>query len=149
MKKRKIKIGIAVFCFLGAGSIYAFFGSGNADEQAPDTPESAERWMCRACKHDYSLTARQQEAAQQEAGQVMPLFCPKCKQKEAWQAKFCEKHSKVYLSSWAPGASGQCPQCQPAAVAPIPERQKDASSPSLPAPSADEPARKRRSAPNM
>src|SRR5215475_11998410 len=104
-----VKIGVIVVCLGLAGYLFAR-GRHNTDE-IPDTPESATTWMCRACNHDYSLTAKQFDIEErrvtrkQDRG-IGPLICPQCGKEEAWRANRCPTHNRMFFIMGVPGSTG-------------------------------------------
>ncbi|NUQ44536.1 MAG: hypothetical protein HUU22_00715 [Phycisphaerae bacterium] len=110
--KNAMKIGIAVVILALAAGVFAW-SRGGEDESAAVADGFATRWMCRACQHTYELKVNEYEAACEKVGSKPPLICPKCNQKEAWRAAFCDQHQETYFSADAPNAPGVCPKCFP------------------------------------
>ena len=97
------------------------------DDEIPDTPESATTWMCRACKHDFSLTARAFDIEERRVSRKRdrgfgPLTCPKCQKIDAWRANRCPIHHRMFFVADVPGSDGLCPDCKAKRKAPSPQK---------------------------
>ena len=91
--------------------------------QMPDTPESAQVFICRECGHTFSLTPRERAELMAKGGAVdrgemtpvrrVRLPCPACNAIEVIVARRCPRCGKPYART---GKDGQvhllCPDCE-------------------------------------
>lgn len=120
-----LKTAVAVAFLATAGIIYARRGATGADDAAPNTPESATHWYCRACRQGFGLTAREYDervafgidrsstVAEGRARPVAMAPCPKCKAL-AVRGRRCPTDGTIYEMRGADGSEAKCPKCTPA-----------------------------------
>src|SRR5436853_1643151 len=94
---------------------YFSFFRGASEAEIPDTPDSATGWMCKSCKYEFSLTARQFEQEERRVTRKKdrghgPLICPQCKKEDAWRANKCPLHGRMFFIADVPGSDGICPE---------------------------------------
>jgi Fe2+ or Zn2+ uptake regulation protein len=99
------------------------FGAGGPIDDLPDTPESAQAFICRDCGHVFSVTPRQRAELMSEGGRVvreemtavrrMKLPCPACKAVEAVVARTCPHCGTQFLQTDKNGQRHvKCPDCE-------------------------------------
>lgn len=108
--KLRISILASVACAVGLALVLR---GGLADPLAAGD-DSHTQWLCKACAHDFLLTARQvAQQADRDPVHWSPLNCPQCRQKQAYLALVCHKCQTIYFGRDVPGESGECPKCLP------------------------------------
>lgn len=108
---KSIKIAIIILAL--SGSVIVYFITRSGADPIPDTEESATEWMCRDCRHVFSLTAREAADEYARAEGRPPLFCPACGEKKAYRVATCPNCGTKYFGFDVPGETGACPKCFP------------------------------------
>lgn len=113
-----------LFLVIGFVAVYRLvLGAGGPLKDLPDTPESAQAFICRDCGHAFSLTPRQRAELMSKGGRVvreemtavrqMKLPCPACKAVEAIVARKCQQCGKPFLQTDKDGQRHvKCPDCE-------------------------------------
>ena len=108
--KLRIAILVVVACAVGLALVL----QGGLTDPLSAGDDSHTQWLCKACAHDFLLTARQvSQQADRDPQHWSPLDCPQCRQKQAYLALVCPKCRTIFFGRDVPGESGQCPECFP------------------------------------
>jgi DNA-directed RNA polymerase subunit RPC12/RpoP len=114
-----IKISIIVVA-LGVALYFTF--RGGEEDIHPNTPESAEAYVCLDCGHQFKLTPREfhdlldenkvQLADEYKAGSQNMVACPQCGKMTGVLARECPNHPGTFFPGrMADGTPGRCPTC--------------------------------------
>jgi len=126
------KLIVGILALAAAVALFVFRGSG--EEPLPDTDDTRTDWMCRVCKHNFSVTAKGFEEARVAAGGDSPLICQACSKREAYRVGTCPACGTKFFSTDVPDERGVCPKCHPEGLvmptptegdAPPPPKQED------------------------
>jgi hypothetical protein len=115
-----------VFAVLASLAVYRFVSAtGSESARMPDTPESAQTYVCRECGHVFTLTPQARAELMARGGQVVReemtavrralLPCPSCGAVQAVLARTCPICQSPYASTDRQGREHtKCPKCEAA-----------------------------------
>ncbi len=122
-RTRQVCYWVVFVCVAGA-SIYGFVrGNRGPLAQMPDTPESAQEFICRECDHVFSVTPRRRAELLSEGGRVqreemtpvrrLYLPCPECGAAEAVVARRCPECDQPFARTGLDGRRHvACSDCE-------------------------------------
>jgi hypothetical protein len=124
--KTRQAVYAVLFVAIASLAVYRLvFGSAGPGEKLPNTPESAQPFICRNCGHVFELTPRQRAEAMARGGRIerdeetatrrVFLPCPACDAVEAVVARRCPHCGRPFMGLDKDGHRHvMCPQCEAA-----------------------------------
>ena len=120
----------ALFVLLSSLALLRFvFATDDKPPRLPDTPESAQAFICRQCGHVFSLTPRARTELMTQGGRIVReemtavrrtfLPCPACGVVEAVAARTCPICGQPFVGTDREGGRHlRCPDCEAADAMP-------------------------------
>ena len=124
-RSRKALYWALFVIFLSVAVLRFMLATNDELAQVPDTPESAQPYICRQCGHVFSLTPRARVELMAHGGRVVReemtsvrrtlLPCPACGAVEAVVARTCPDCGQPYVATDRDGRRhAMCPECEAA-----------------------------------
>ena len=112
-----------LFVAIGSFAVYRLVFGGGVSEELPDTPESAQDYICRNCGEVFSLTPKQRAELMEKGGRVergemtpvrhLMLPCPSCGAVEVVVARTCPQCGRPFARTDKDGERhAMCPDCE-------------------------------------